>query len=317
MESNHVDMTSLIDSFLEAISVERVVSENTVLAYGRDLKVWACYFKKHKECFSTLQPEHIYQGLARMGKQGFSAATVCRRLSVLRAFFSFLQTEGIRLDNPAQHASFPKQVLRLPNVLSEVEVDALFKAAEKQDGYGGMRMRCLLEILYACGLRVSELVSLSFEEFMSSQRCLLVKGKGGKTRMIPLTEKALSVLVDWLAYRRAYLDKIGRQDLFHKGYLFPSRGKKGHLTRERFFQLLKKLAQEADLSSEKVRKMISPHMLRHAFATHLLAHGADLRSVQKLLGHANISTTQIYTHILEDRLQNLVETAHPLAREKE
>ncbi len=306
----------LIDSFLEMMSVERAASENTLKAYERDLRLWNDGFKTQKLDFMKVQSEHIQLEIRKMSQKEFSTSTLARKISSLKCFFIFLQTEAIRNDNPAQHLIPPKQIANIPNILSEQDIDQLFKIIYQQKDYYGFRMQCLLEILYACGLRASELVSLSLEAFIPSDECLMVKGKGNRIRIIPLTHQALQSIENWLPYRKNYLVKIKQEGQLKKGYLFPSRGKKGYITRQRFFQLLKNLAIKAGFSPYKIKNIISPHTIRHAFATHLLSRGADLRSVQKLLGHANVSTTQIYTHILEDRLQNLVESVHPLAKLK-
>jgi integrase/recombinase XerD len=231
--------------------------------------------------------------------------TGARRLSALRQFYRFLYAEGLRGDEPTAALDSPHQGRPLPRVLSESEVDALLAAARSRDGPEGLRLAALVEVLYATGLRVSELVALPLAAVRRDPRVLLVRGKGGKERMVPLGEPAREALSAYLEVRRRFCP-AGRDPR----WLFPSRAASGHLTRHRFAQLLKALAVEAGVDPGKV----SPHVLRHAFASHLLEHGADLRAVQQMLGHADISTTQIYTHVLNERLRRLVETHHPLAR---
>ena len=216
---------------------------------------------------------------------------------------------GFREDNPTASLDGPKQGQRLPKYLSEAEVDALLEAAARRPGADGLRLQALMEILYATGLRVSELVTLPVSSFVRESPVLLVTGKGGKERMVPLGEPAQDAVRAYLDVRDAFLPK-GRAPGRSARFLFASRGREGHLTRQRFTQQIKELAVEAGLD----RRRVSPHVLRHSFASHLLAHGADLRALQQMLGHADISTTQIYTHVLEERLRSLVETAHPLAQ---
>ena len=227
----------------------------------------------------------------------------------MKQFCLFLQVEGLRKDNPAHSLRGPKQGRPLPKIMSEADVNALFEAAEKNTTPKGVRMLCLLEILYAAGLRVSELVTLKVSATNRRDNCLMIKGKGGRERLVPLTGAAQRAISEWLKLREDSLPKNVIAKDRAKSFLFPSSSKLGHLTRERFAQLLKELAAKAGLNPAK----ISPHVLRHAFATHLLSNGADLRSVQTLLGHADISTTQIYTHVLDERMRELVETKHPLA----
>ena len=247
--------------------------------------------------------------LAAWAKQGLASSTAARKLSSLKQFCLFLQSEGLRKDNPAHSLRGPKQGRPLPKILSEADIDALFKAAESDLSPKGVRFLCLLEILYAGGLRVTELVTLKKNAIGRRDGCLMIKGKGGRERLVPLTGAAQRAIEKWVAVRDNTLPRQALAKDRAKSFLFPSGSKLGHLTRERFAQILKDKARQAGLNADKV----SPHVLRHAFATHLLARGADLRSVQTLLGHADISTTQIYTHILDERMRELVETKHPLA----
>jgi len=316
-----------IERFLEMISAERGASDNTLSAYRRDLMDWSESLRRSVEAVSAPDIEAV---LASWAASGFSAATAGRKLSALKQFLGCLQSEGDIQTNPAFNIRGPKRGRPLPKVLSEDEVERLFEAAEKDDSAKGIRRLCMLEILYAGGLRVSELVSLKLapikraaailkmdekqreEAFKSGNGCLIIKGKGGKERLVPLTETALEIISDWLSVRKETLPKTVEAQKRASSFLFPSRGKLGHITREMFAIDLKDLAVKAGLPPSK----LSPHVLRHAFATHLLSRGADLRSVQTLLGHSDISTTQIYTHILDERLKELVYNSHPLATGK-
>lgn len=297
----------LIDGFLEMMSAERGASENTLAAYRRDLTDWASVIGKKD--FLTVGTGSLEGALAGWAKNGLAPSTAARKLSAMKQFCLFLQVEGLRKDNPAHSLRGPKQGRPLPKIMSEADVNALFEAAEKNTTPKGVRMLCLLEILYAGGLRVSELVTLKVTATNRRDNCLMIKGKGGRERLVPLTGAAQQAIGDWLKLREDMLPKNAIAKDRAKTFLFPSTSKSGHLTRERFAQMLKALAAEAGLNPAK----ISPHVLRHAFATHLLSNGADLRSVQTLLGHADISTTQIYTHVLDERMRELVETKHPLA----
>lgn len=297
-----------IDSFLEMMSAERGASENTLSAYRRDLNDWSAHLSASRKTLISAGTGHLEGVLSKWAKAGLAASTTGRKLSAAKQFYLFAQMEGLRDDNPAHLLRGPKLGRPLPKVLSEADVDSLFDALGSDISPKGLRMRALLEILYAGGLRVSELVSLKTSDVKRRDGCLLIKGKGGRERLVPLTRAAKIAISEWLDVREHTLP-IGDQ-LKAKHFLFPSRGKLGHLSRERFAQMLKALAIEAGLPPTQ----LSPHVLRHAFATHLLANGADLRSVQKLLGHADISTTQIYTHVLDERMRQLVESAHPLAK---
>ena len=299
-----------IDAFLEMMSAERGASENTLAAYRRDLTGWALKLKSMKRDLLLAGTGSLESVLAFWAKQGLAPSTSARKLSAIKQFCLFLQREGLREDNPAHSLRGPKQGRPLPKILSEADVDALFKAAEADTSPKGVRFLCLLEILYAGGLRVSELVSLKTHAVGRRDGCLMIKGKGGRERLVPLTQAARDSVDVWLGLRAQTLPSSITAVDRAKAFLFPSASKLGHLTRERFAQMLKDKARAAGLNASK----ISPHVLRHAFATHLLARGADLRSVQTLLGHADISTTQIYTHILDERMRELVETKHPLAQ---
>lgn len=302
--------THWIEIFLDAQNAERGAAENTVQSYRRDLGHFSAWLPGQGEGLETASRAIIEAYLADLGADGLSPATRARRLSSIRQFFRFAYSEGWRTDNPAAAISGPRQPKTLPKTLSEDQVTRLLEMAARPGGHKQTRMRCLMELLYATGLRVTELVSLPVAAVRGDPRMVLVKGKGGRERMVPLSPPAKAALAHWLKVRDAdeakLVDKGGRTSPF----LFPSRGKTGHLTRAAFFLALKDLAVAAALDPT----MISPHTLRHAFATHLLAHGADLRSIQTLLGHADISTTEIYTHVLDERLKSLVLDHHPLAK---
>jgi integrase/recombinase XerD len=292
-----------VERFLEMMQAERGASRNTCEAYLRDLR-HAHAFLAEKTTLETAGVEHLRSYLRSLETSGMAPRTAARRLSALRQFYRFLYSEGDRTDDPSAGLDAPRQGRPLPKILSEFEVDALLDAARDRDGHEGTRLVCMLEILYATGLRVSELVSLPFAAVARDPRVLIVRGKGGKERMVPLTDAAGDAIKDYKAVRGVFLAS-GETSPF----LFPSRAIEGHITRRRFGQLLDEVAIAAGLDHRKV----SPHVLRHAFATHLLDHGADLRSVQQMLGHADITTTQIYTHVLGARLKALVEAHHPLA----
>ena len=297
----------LIDSFLNMLVAERGVTVNTVSAYLNDIS----HFKKYlieNEIDSKIEScskDSISNYIKHLSKNGLNPRTATRRLSSLRQFFLFLQSENHRSDNPTNNVDGPRQTKSLPKLLSEEEVEQLFEQANQIVGPEGIRLVCLLEIVYAAGLRVSELISLPNTALSQDQNILLVRGKGGKERLVPLTISAIDSINAYREVRHLFL-KPNRESKF----LFPSRSKEGFLTRRRVGQLLKDLAIASNINPEKV----SPHVLRHAFATHLLDHGADLRSLQKMLGHADISTTQIYTHVLSKRLMSVVSSHHPLIK---
>jgi integrase/recombinase XerD len=295
-----------IDAFLEMLSAERGLAKNSLLAYQTDLADFAGFLTARKEAVERIGIDSLRLYVQGLADAGLKPATAARRLSALRQFFRFLLQDGIRRDDPAALLDAPKRARPLPKLLSEDEVDRLLQAARalRDDPAESARLAALLEVLYASGLRVSELVSLRWPPFGDDPRFLVIRGKGGKERLVPLSEPARQAIEDYAGWRGDFI--TGKSS----PWLFPSRGESGHLTRQRFGQLLKDLAVAAGIDPAKV----SPHVLRHAFASHLLAHGADLRAVQKMLGHADISTTQIYTHVLEARKQALVRQHHPLAK---
>jgi integrase/recombinase XerD len=300
-----------IERFLEMLAAERGASRNTIAAYGHDLAAIAGFLEPRGVALSRAGTDDVRAFLSAEAQAGASPRTAARRLSTLRQFFRFLFAEGDRHDDPTLGINPPRRGRPLPKYLSEEEVSQLLTAGAQDQSPEGRRMTALLEVLYAAGLRVSELVGLPLSGLARDKRVLIVRGKGGKERLVPLTQAAIVALECYLPVRDRFLATArGRRWPAASPWLFPSRGRQGHLTRVRFGQLLKALAVDAGLDPGRV----SPHVLRHSFASHLLAHGADLRSVQQMRGHADISTTQIYTHVLEDRLRNLVTSAHPLAR---
>lgn len=295
-----------IDAFLEMLSAERGLAKNSLAAYETDLRDFAGFLTARNEGPERIGIDGLRLYVQGLADAGLKPATAARRLSALRQFFRFLLQDGIRRDDPAALLDAPKRARPLPKLLSEDEVDRLLQAARelRDDPAEAARLTALLEVQYASGLRVSELVSLRWPPFGDDPRFLVIRGKGGKERLVPLSEPARQAIEDYAGWRAEFI--TGKTS----PWLFPSRGESGHLTRQRFGQLLKDLAVAAGIDPAKV----SPHVLRHAFASHLLAHGADLRAVQKMLGHADISTTQIYTHVLEARKQALVRQHHPLAK---
>ena len=301
-----------IATFLEAQAAELDASVNTRLAYARDLRDFTGWCGQHGLDLLSVQQDQIEGYLIDLDAQGLSRATRARRLSAIRQFYRFAFEEGWRSDNPAIRIKGPGRDKRLPKTLTEDEVDRLLCASRKT-GRAEDRVRntCLMELLYATGMRVSELVSLPVQAARGDPRMLLVRGKGGKERMVPLSPPARAALVEWLGLRDSdeELARIENGKALSR-FLFPSRGASGHLTRHRFYALIKEFAVTAGVPSAKV----TPHTLRHAFATHLLARGADLRAIQTLLGHADVATTEIYTHVLDERLKELVLERHPLAR---
>jgi integrase/recombinase XerD len=288
-----------VEAFLEMLAAERGAARNTLLAYQADLEDFAGFAGTRGLSASGCDAVALQGYMAGLQRVGLAARTAARRLSALRQFHRFLLREGVREDDPTSLLDAPRLPSTLPKYLSEQEVDALLEAAARMPGQRGMLARAALEILYATGLRVSELLGLSRRALAGDAAVLLVRGKGGKERIVPLSDGA----------KQAAAALVAEQEKDVR-FLFPGRDGRRALTRQAFFLLLKQVALEAGLDPARV----SPHVLRHSFASHLLAHGADLRSLQLLLGHADIATTQIYTHVLAERLQRLVEQHHPLAR---
>ena len=301
----------LVTLYLDMLAAERGAGDNTLDAYGRDLADFTAYLAGSRRSVATATTEDLRAYLGALGKRRLRPATVARRLSAIRQLFRFLYAEGQRRDDPAAVLEGPKRVRALPKTLTLAEVDRLLRVASSGDPAAPLpvrlrvaRLACLVELLYATGLRVSELVSLPASAARRDARVIVVRGKGGKERLVPLNEAAKRTMAEYLALA-AQAGSGGSK------WLFPSSGDSGHLTRQHFARELKALAAAAGLRAAQV----SPHVLRHAFASHLLHNGADLRVVQTLLGHADISTTQIYTHVLDERLKSLVRDLHPLAEE--
>ena len=297
----------LIEAFLEMMAVERAAAANTLKNYGRDLERFSAFARARGESLETAGADDIAAWLEALEAEGLAASTAALKTSAMRQFYQFLYTEGYRSDNPTAAISRPKTTRPLPKVLSASEVETLFEAANRNETPKGLRLMAMLEVLYSAGLRVSELVSLKLAAVRRGERLLLIRGKGDKERLAPLSARAVMAIDRYLEVRAALAEEEKTSP-----WLFPSRGKSGHITTARFAQMLKDLAVTAGLPASKV----SPHVLRHAFATHLIEGGADLRSVQQMLGHADITTTQIYTHVAQDRLRDLVLTKHPLAQKK-
>lgn len=301
--SNHVA------TFLEVLTVERGAAKNTISSYRQDLLNFHIFCVARKRSIDNADSNLIRGYLKKLSSKEMASSTSARHLSALRQFFRFLYVEGIRDDNPSSNINSPKLSRTLPKYLSEKEVEKLLKAAEQRPDSEGLRLIALLEILYATGLRASELVGLPLSSISRDGRILIIRGKGGKERMLPLSEPASDAICAYKKVRDSFMPK-GQHEA-GTDWLFPSRARQGYLTRARFGQLIKELAVEAGLDPRRV----SPHVLRHSFASHLLARGADLRSLQQMLGHSDIATTQIYTHVQQKRLRQLLDEAHPLARD--
>jgi integrase/recombinase XerD len=307
----------LIDLFLDMLAAEQGAGSNTLDAYRRDLGDLCGFLASSGKSFTNAGTEVLRDYLADLDSRGFKSSSVARRLSATRHLFRFLVNERIRSDDPAAILSGPKRGRGLPKVLSIAEVDrlltrakALGEAAEFSplQRLRALRLYCLLEVLYATGLRVSELVALPLSASRRDARMIVVRGKGNKERLVPLNEASRQAMSAYLAAMDTLKETRSRNAAGSK-WLFPSFGESGHLTRQHFARDLKELAASAGLAP----RLVSPHVLRHAFASHLLHNGADLRIVQTLLGHSDISTTQIYTHVVEERLKSLVRDLHPLA----
>ena len=294
-----------VEQFLEMLIAERGASSNTCTSYLNDISNFDKFLSGAETTLEHATTDDIRRYLRHRSEVGANNPTISRNLSVLRQFFKFLQSENVRLDNPALNVDGPKVSRTLPKVISEDDVEALLKAAHKLQTAEGIRLTCLLEIAYASGLRVTELVSLPTDALNLTSETLLISGKGGKERLVPLTFSAMNAIV---AYERVRIDFLKGNNT--SKFLFPSRSKQGYLTRRRLGQLLKELAIQAGLDPT----IVSPHILRHAFASHLLNRGADLRSLQKMLGHSDISTTQIYTHVQKERLHAVISSYHPMAK---
>lgn len=297
----------LLEPFLEMMAAERGAALHTLAAYQRDLQDFIAYSAEKATPVLTADTVFLRSYAAHLKQRHLAPRSIARKLSALRQFYHFLVSEEHRLDDPTLDLDSPKQATSLPRVLSEAEITLLLTAAHQDESKEGLRLAALLEILYASGLRVSELVNLKLttlqkergEKAGSFRPFMIIEGKGKKERLVPLNQPALDAILCYLAVRQE-----------HSPWLFPSPSEAGHITRQYFAKLLKKLALNAGIDPDK----ISPHAVRHSFASHLLQHGADLRVIQELLGHADIATTQIYTHVLDEKLKALVTEHHPLAK---
>lgn len=305
MNAKTIEGLHALESFLEMMSAERGASPHTLDAYRRDLVDFMAYLKTRGCGAANCKADDVRAYLGSLSHAGMMASTQARRLSAIRQLQRFLLDEGMRGDDPTSVVEAPRRGRPLPKIVSEQQTQSLMNAAAAVSGPDAVRILCIVELLYASGLRVSELVTLPLSAVSGGRKMLLVKGKGGKERLVPLGDAAREAISAYLLVRAEFLPKLEKAQRF----LFPSRGVEGHLTRRRVAQLMKELAVGAGVDPNK----FSPHVLRHAFASHLVAHGADLRSVQQLLGHADIATTQIYTHVQDERLRRLVAEKHPLA----
>lgn len=295
-------MSRYIESFLDMMSAERGASPHTLDAYSRDI---VGFSESVDGDVARATSEQLRDYFDDILAKGLKPRTAARRLSCLRQFFQFLFAEGVRDDDPTSVLDSPRQGSRLPKYLGEDEVDLLLEAARFENTPGSLRLTAILELLYASGLRISELVSLPLAAVARERPVIIVRGKGNKERMVPVGAPARAAVASYLEVRQSFIPANTK----NSRWLFPSRGAAGHVSRDVVAKSLKDLAIAAGIAPSRV----SPHVLRHSFASHLLAHGADLRSLQQMLGHADISTTQIYTHVLDERLRRLVETNHPLA----
>jgi len=295
----------VIATFLEMLVVERGASRHTIDAYRRDLELYAAHLATTGRVLATATAQDVSGFLQAQSRAGLAASTAARRLAAIRHYHRFAFLEGWRPDDPTARIATPRRQPPLPRVLAEDEVGRLIQAVEARGKPDRLRLTTMIELLYGTGLRVSELAGLTMAALLPDRSGLRVKGKGGKERVVPLGSHARVCLDAWLAVRRQAAHGRGPASRF----LFPSSSASGHLTRQRILQLVKELAVDAGIDPGR----LSPHVLRHAFATHLLDHGADLRAVQAMLGHADIATTQIYTHVQDKRLAEVVATHHPLA----
>ena len=302
--------SNLVAAFLEMMAAERGASIHTLDAYRRDIEDYVASLQAQKSDLISAQDTHVRKYMASLGHVGLAPRTQARRLSAVRQFHKFLYADGYRNDDPSVHIDSPRQGNTLPKFLTIDEIDRLIVTAANHDGIKGTRLLAMVELMYATGMRVSELVELPFSAAARDPQMLIVRGKGSKERLVPLSDPARDALRNYLEIRDSFISITKAKQPGQSPYLFPSRGKSGHLTRQMFLNMVKGLAAEAGIAPSRV----SPHVLRHSFASHLLANGADLRSLQQMLGHSDISTTQIYTHVLESRLRGLVQEHHPLAQ---
>lgn len=316
--ANKPSDAKLTGLFLDMLAAEQGAGPNTLDAYRRDLTDFSEFLGRAGHTFADAETQVLRDYLADLDTRGFKSTSVARRLSAMRHLYRFLLNERIRSEDPAAILSGPKRGRGLPKVLSIADVDRMLRRAKELSDAAeaspakrlrALRLYCLLEVLYATGLRVSELVALPRSAAKRDARMIVVRGKGNKERLVPLNDASRQAMADYLAATEAAKGENKKDSLAAAKWLFPSFGESGHLTRQHFARDLKELAAASGLQA----RLVSPHVLRHAFASHLLHNGADLRIVQTLLGHTDISTTQIYTHVVEERLKSLVRDLHPLA----
>ncbi|MGB1360939.1 MAG: site-specific tyrosine recombinase XerD [Alphaproteobacteria bacterium] len=306
-------MGKYLNLFLDMLRVEKKLAKNTIISYETDLKKYLSYLKEINSDEDKVEFKQIEKWAEGLKKGGLATTSIARHISAVKQYHRFLVIDNIRQDDPSRNITNPKTARKLPTFISEDEVNKILESARATTDYDSIRLSCLIELMYATGLRVSELVGMPISAIRDKQQLnnldyLFVVGKGNKERIVPLSDDAKDALAKYLDIRETYIESNESSK-----YLFPSSGKKTpHLTRQRVFQYIKYLCKNSGLNPAK----ISPHSLRHAFATHLLNGGADLRAVQAMLGHSDISTTQIYTHILSERMKQLVESKHPLADKK-
>ena len=296
----------ILENFLEVLASEKGLAVNTRISYKNDILQFLVFLEKNKKKINEITPIDIEKFTSKFTTQGLEKSTISRKMSALSHFFIFLLEENIIKSNPIHELDLPKQIKKLPKILSVDQVEKLIKSSREDQSVNGIRLNTMIEILYATGIRVSELVEMKLSATYAEKNFLLIQGKGNKERLVPISENTEDKIKDYLKIRNEFINN----DTESK-WLFPSKqSSKGHITRQRFNQLLQTLCERVNINNIR----ISPHKLRHAFATHLLANGLDLRSLQQMLGHADISTTQIYTHVLKDRLKKLVSDNHPLSK---
>lgn len=296
----------ILENFLEVLASEKGLAVNTRISYKNDILQFLVFLEKNKKKINEITSIDIEKFTSKFTTQGLEKSTISRKMSALSHFFIFLLEENMIKRNPINELDLPKQIKKLPKILSVDQVEKLIKSSREDQSINGIRLNTMIEILYATGIRVSELVEMKLSATYAEKNFLLVQGKGNKERLVPISENTEGKIKDFLKIRNKFLNNDSESK-----WLFPSKqSSKGHITRQRFNQLLQTLCERVNLNNIK----ISPHKLRHAFATHLLANGVDLRSLQQMLGHADISTTQIYTHVLKDRLKKLVSDNHPLSK---
>ena len=296
----------ILENFLEVLASEKGLALNTRISYKNDILQFLVFLEKNKKKINEITSIDIEKFTSKFSSQGLEKSTISRKMSALSHFFIFLLEENMIKRNPINELDLPKQIKKLPKILSVDQVEKLITSSREDQSINGIRLNTMIEILYATGIRVSELVEMKLSATYAEKNFLLVQGKGNKERLVPISENTEGKIKDFLKIRNKFLNNDSESK-----WLFPSKqSSKGHITRQRFNQLLQTLCERVNLNNIR----ISPHKLRHAFATHLLANGVDLRSLQQMLGHADISTTQIYTHVLKDRLKKLVSDNHPLSK---